>query len=635
MDTIGSEVTQDLDADSRPSPGWADLTVLQCELRTLFARRPANRALAESLRRIGDHLGADYAVVHAQLGAHLLSEEWWKPGAMLDSRLRDTVNEILGAAEANEPAGCARLHGDEHSRVVVTALIFDGNVEQAGAAALVFANCDEEHALHNRLCLEGVMGCLALLVDGPKRRTKAAVDDEEARSAESLAARRRVEPTNTADHPVRLALAIATDIKNHYGFDLTAVGFVRGDRVEVMAISGQDEVRPAHPGVQLIRAAMEECLDRRRPVVYSGDPDAGEHEVDCRLHAQWSTTLNRDPVASFPLRCLDEVVAIVSMSRGAATHLDGDRVVKIAEEMSGYAALVPLSCTASRSLPEHAAHSMRSLLRNFMGRGKLKVVSTLVVLFIFSIWLVFGQLSYTFTVPCVVEAADRFVALCPRDGILDELFVRPGDRVRADQLLAVLDVNKETLHREELRAEIESLEAQADEALAKSEFGRLRIHRAKKRSLLALLAVVEANIEEAQIRAPRDGIILEGDLREQLGGRLRAGDEMFKIARYDRAVVVLKVPERLVLAARDLDAAVFSPAADPTRRYELHALRVSPASTVVDEQNVFLGEATVLTNLDGIAPGMEGIAYLDAGHRPPWWVLTHRLTDWLRLNFWM
>ena len=94
MHTNGSEVSDDPDVEPSATSGWADMTVLHCELRALFARRPVNRALAESLRRIGEQLGADYAAVHAQLGAHLLSEEWWQPGVMLDSDLRDSVTAL-------------------------------------------------------------------------------------------------------------------------------------------------------------------------------------------------------------------------------------------------------------------------------------------------------------------------------------------------------------------------------------------------------------------------------------------------------------------------------------------------------------------------------------------------------------
>jgi len=32
---------------------------------------------------------------------------------------------------------------------------------------------------------------------------------------------------------------------------------------------------------------------------------------------------------------------------------------------------------------------------------------------------------------------------------------------------------------------------------------------------------------------------------------------------------------------------------------------------------------------------MEGTAHIDAGPRPAFWVLTHRVTDWLHMSFWL
>ena len=45
---------------------------------------------------------------------------------------------------------------------------------------------------------------------------------------------------------------------------------------------------------------------------------------------------------------------------------------------------------------------------------------------------------------------------------------------------------------------------------------------------------------------------------------------------------------------------------------------------------------TELSVGDGsLLPGMEGVVYMDLGERNAWWVLTHRITDWLRLRFWI
>ena len=130
-------------------------------------------------------------------------------------------------------------------------------------------------------------------------------------------------------------------------------------------------------------------------------------------------------------------------------------------------------------------------------------------------------------------------------------------------------------------------------------------------------------------------MILDGDLRELVGGKLSIGDPLFELARYDRMSIVLKIPEHLVLSARECVSAIFAASARPETSYPLDGLRIAPASTVLDEKNVFLGESLTTATLEGLAPGMEGVARLDAGFRPAWWVLSHRLIDWLRLNFWV
>ncbi len=600
----------------------ASITALQCELRSLFARRPVNRALAEGLGRIGQHLGAAYAVVHSRLGVHLLSEEWHRADHPVGADVRDLVNTALWESISAEEARGTRLPVTDADAAVVTAIMYDQDVESSGGAALLLYDRDAEQVRGALGQLEGLLGYLSLLVNGATQ------------SQRRVAERHTVDPTAVADHPLRLAFSLVNELERRHGFALAAVGFVVGNRIEVTAISGVDDLRAANPGIAQVRAAMEECLDRGELVVHAGAERAPQDD-DCRLHAQWSAAHEGRPVASWPLVNLGVVVGVVSMIQGGGTQLDRDSVQTVAEEMASYAPLVPLTRAATRSVAAHVRDSLRALWRRVTGRGRRRNLVLAGLALAGAGWLGFGELDYTFTVPCTVKAAEHRTIACPRAGVLAELFVTPGDRVHKGQLLASLDANDDFLQRAQLSAEIESLSALIDYAIAKREPGDLRIHEAKQRSLQAQLAIIDARIAEAQVRAPQDGLILDGDLRERLGGRIEMGTPMFELARYDVASVVLRVPEKQVLAAASSVGATFAPAAQPERAMPLASLRIAPASTIVDAHNVFLGEATVAIDLDMLPPGMEGFVHIDAGPRSAFWVLTHRLTDWLYLNFWL
>ncbi len=610
-------------------PGWVGVTGLQCELRHIFSTSSPHRALSSALQRIAQSLSAKYAVVHARFETSTLSEEWCPGGAKIDEAFRESVNESMWEAVSEGTAKFLRF-GHDQSFAIIAAMMYDQDVEQSGAAAIVLEDCSRERAIQSLAQFESLIGFLALLVTGSVERRRSAPNWN---SAELVA-----RSASAAQHPVQLAFTMAAELKNRHGFDLSAIGFVRGHDVKVAAVCGLDEVKNSNPGVKMIRSAMEECHDRNEVVVHAG-PNSSDPDVqdDCRIHAQWSKVLGGNAVASFPLRLLDDIVGVVSVSYNPASDIQRARIVEISEstEMVQYGGMVPLSRMASRNLIEHTIGSVRESVTSLLGAGKRKRLILTTILASFCLWLAFGSLEYTFTVPCSVKAADRRFISCPREGVLSDLFVRPGENVQSGQLLAVLDSHDEELHLLEIEAEIASVKAQADIALAEGNFADLRVLEAKKQTLAAQFAIAVRSIDQAKIRAPQAGIILGQDMREQIGNRLSKNEPMFELARHDRVTMVLEIPENRVLDAPTAQQIEFAANARPDLLLNLQNLELAPASTVVNGRNVFLSDAEPESDLTGLSPGMEGVAQVNVGPRRVWWVFSHRFVDWLRLNFWI
>jgi hypothetical protein len=62
---------------------------------------------------------------------------------------------------------------------------------------------------------------------------------------------------------------------------------------------------------------------------------------------------------------------------------------------------------------------------------------------------------------------------------------------------------------------------------------------------------------------------------------------------------------------------------------------VTPVTVAKDGKNHFLVEASLAPDGAGaVAPGMEGIAKIDAGEARLIWIWTRQLTDWLHLFWW-
>ena len=60
-----------------------------------------------------------------------------------------------------------------------------------------------------------------------------------------------------------------------------------------------------------------------------------------------------------------------------------------------------------------------------------------------------------------------------------------------------------------------------------------------------------------------------------------------------------------------------------------------PAAEATGSRKAFRVEAALELDRPWVRAGIEGVARIDAGSRPAWWVCFHRFTDWLRLRLWI
>jgi multidrug efflux pump subunit AcrA (membrane-fusion protein) len=150
----------------------------------------------------------------------------------------------------------------------------------------------------------------------------------------------------------------------------------------------------------------------------------------------------------------------------------------------------------------------------------------------------------------------------------------------------------------------------------------------------AQLDLVCYRLTRAELRAPFEGVVIEGDLRERIGAPVKAGDILVKVSQLKKLYVEMRVP------ARDIDQIAQSRRAEvaftsrPEDTFALQIERIEPQATADKEGNVFLVRGNFDRAASWFRPGMSGIAKIDAGHRSLLWLATHRLIDFLRLKLW-
>lgn len=250
--------------------------------------------------------------------------------------------------------------------------------------------------------------------------------------------------------------------------------------------------------------------------------------------------------------------------------------------------------------------------------------------------LTFGRMPYKVEATAQLTTDSIRVLTAYNDGRLQEVLVDIGDLVVAGQPMSRMDISDLRQQEAEVRSELQRYQAEEDKARAARALADLEVARFRRAQSEARLQRVLHLLGQTDIRAPFDGVVVEGERRNLLGASVRRGDTLFRVAQVQGLYLLLQLPERDIrdVALSSLGEVVLL--SQPGTEIPFKVSNLVPMAQVKgDEGNHFLLKAEINAPVQGWwRPGMVGLAKIDAGDRNIAWILFHRLVDTLRLWFW-
>ena len=146
--------------------------------------------------------------------------------------------------------------------------------------------------------------------------------------------------------------------------------------------------------------------------------------------------------------------------------------------------------------------------------------------------------------------------------------------------------------------------------------------------------MISEQIARTRGTAPFDGVVVSGDLSDQLGAPVERGQVLFTLAPLDQYRVALRVAETDVSQVQVGQRGQLVLAANPNDTLPIELSSITSVSEVVSGRNTFRLEATLGATPDFLRPGMQGAARIEIGERRLGWIWTHELVQWLRLKLW-
>lgn len=432
----------------------------------------------------------------------------------------------------------------------------------------------------------------------------------------------------------KAALAIVNRLAQHFGCHQVLQGLEKGKTVRVDAISHSANFDEKTNLLNLAAVAMNEAFDQRTTVVVP-EPEQGATLITAALR-HYGSESGSAALCAVPLEAGDRVVAVWLLERDTPfTPAECEALETLALTM---APILELKLTAEENLWRHGQRSWQALLRRITDTSRpgiklLVVLGALLILF-----LALYPADYRVASQAVVEGAIQRVAVAPFQGYIRQAPARAGDVVKEGQVLAVLEDKDLRLERVRWESELEVAVRKEREAMAKADRVALRLASAQANQARAQLDLTLEKLSRVEVVAPFDGVVVRGDLSQELGSPVEQGKVLFELAPLDAWRVILKVDERDIAHVRLGEPGELVLTSLPGQAYPLKVKRITPVSVAEEGRNYFRVEAELPSGTEQGAvpmrPGMEGVAKVYAGERSLLWIWTHRFTDWLRLKAW-
>lgn len=497
--------------------------------------------------------------------------------------------------------------------------------EETCVGAFLIADADERQA-HEALVR------LQLVADTPSAYLQSHTAGQARTDVEKFAASLDVMTLLNAEQKfLGAALAMCNAVATRYGCDRVSLGWIEKGYIQVKTISRTERFDRHMAAVKALELTMEECFDQDDEIVYP-TPD-GTTFVN-RDHEKFAKENSVAHLCSIPIRVDRSGVAVLTCERQskpfAAAELQQLRLAcdQAARRLSdlkdrdgwiGARAVRGFRRQSAKLLgPEHTWAKVLAIL------GALALIV-----------LIFGRFNYRVEGNFLLKSDAVAYLTAPFDGFIKEVHVKPGDLLASSNILMQLDTDDLSLQEAEALAEQVRYQREAEKARATNGLAEMRIALSLAEQSKARLDLMRHRIQQSSIRAPFDGILVEGDLRERLSAPVKQGDALFKLTKLQGMYVEAEINQRDVHELKTGAEGEIAFVTQPKLKYRIKVDRVYPAAFPKEGENLFIVRCQVLdAPADWWRPGMSGLVKIEAGRRSLFWILTHRTIDFLRLYLW-
>ncbi len=454
-------------------------------------------------------------------------------------------------------------------------------------------------------------------------RTLHQLDAERRNSAGLLTLQHQL---NQVDHPNQAARTVANHIRNLLQLQqvfLTLDG-------QLVAVSDVEQIDRQNETVQKIESVMNRMSANDQPVFYSPN-DGPNCESDSK-----ATQLN--PICKILNTTSCVLAPLIADPETQARRLGNVLLAGPSERINHPAFANQLESVLKRVAPQlnvalKANRRLTGLCADQFSRlRRAKWSQWIVALICATAGLLAVPVPYRIKCDCEMQPVSRRFVTAPFESILEQTFVKNGDVVSQNQLLARLDGRQIRIELAGLQAEYAGAKKKYDAELAAKNVAHSQIARSEMDRLSAKIELLEERIAHLDIKSPLAGQIVAGDLEKAEGASLTIGQTLFEIAPLEKMVAEIAIPESEIQYARENHEITIKLESFPFRSWQGVIESIHPRAEMIDMKNVFIAQANFENEEGLLRPGMKGKGKIKSEWEPLGWCLFH--CPWETVRYW-
>jgi RND family efflux transporter MFP subunit len=272
----------------------------------------------------------------------------------------------------------------------------------------------------------------------------------------------------------------------------------------------------------------------------------------------------------------------------------------------------------------------------FIGYRHTGLKLTALILLLIIILALIIRIEHKVKSSFILKAEASAFLTAPFPGYIDKVYQDVGDIVQKGDLLLDLDQRDLLVQRSELSADRDRSLTEARRLEGEGELTEMLLSQLSVKQTDAKMRVLDYRLSRTQLRAPFDGIVVEGDLRERLASPVQAGETLYRIVQLEGLYAELQVDERDINYLQESMGGEIAFASRPSERYKIEVIEFEPVAMIQETGTYFRVRVRLIDAPDDWwRPGMSGICKINAGKASVAWVFTHRTIEYLRLVFWI